>query len=126
MKKEHGFSLVEIVVVIGIIGLLIGILVPNITGSFISNKRRATVIKAETLAKQLRVEVLAGNITIPTTQTSVDDITNIQIAFPDPDNNPDLVDDTSSTDGAKLKVNLVDSKICVYDASGELLYTEGS
>lgn len=112
MKKEKGFTLVEIVIVIGIIGLLVGVLIPSITDNYQANKKRAAVIKAELLAKTLRMEILAENITdLDENIVDVTSLEKIGDAYPNKATNEDLVD--TITDN-KFHVKLADDLIYVY------------
>ena len=53
MKKKKGFTLVEIMVVIGIIGLVLGIAIPSVT----SSRRRAREAKARAQIESLGVAI---------------------------------------------------------------------
>lgn len=64
MKKERGFTLLEIAIVVGIIGILVVALVPNITSSFETNEMKAAKIKAEAIAKNIKVGIIAGDIVV--------------------------------------------------------------
>lgn len=62
MKTQKGFTLIEIVIVIGIIGLLMVVLVPSITSSWNTNNMKAARLQAERVAKSIKVGILSGDI----------------------------------------------------------------
>ncbi|MBI5701588.1 prepilin-type N-terminal cleavage/methylation domain-containing protein [Candidatus Saganbacteria bacterium] len=62
--RQAGFTLIEILVVLGIIGLLIAFLVPNILGA--QDKSKETAVKAVIHSVQLAVEAYnMENLTYP-------------------------------------------------------------
>lgn len=58
-KKEKGFTLIELMVVIVIIGILIGVALPNFMGA--QDKAKLSSVKANMHAVQLGVEQYAGD-----------------------------------------------------------------
>jgi len=64
MKNRHGFTLMEILVVIGIIGLLAVFLVPNLLGA--KDRAKETAVKAVMHSVQLAIESYEmENLTYP-------------------------------------------------------------
>lgn len=57
-KKQNGFSLVEILIVVGIIGLLVGLVGPSALRQFQSSKTKATEIQIEQLKSALDLFLL--------------------------------------------------------------------
>lgn len=116
MKKARGFTLVEIVIVVAIIGLLMVVLVPSITSAWKTNNMKAARLQAERVAKSIKVGILANDIDISTTErvydeddgvkvdinpklNSVNNIKGIDTLFDLPDSNEDLEDPTSESKG---------------------------
>lgn len=64
MKSAKGFTLMEIVIVIAIIGLLMTIIVPNVTTSFEDNKMKAARLKAERVIKTIKIGIKSGDIKV--------------------------------------------------------------
>ena len=62
MKKAKGFTLVEIVIVVAIIGLLMVVLVPSITSAWKTNTMKAARLQAERIVKSIKVGILSGDI----------------------------------------------------------------
>ena len=150
MKKARGFTLVEIVIVVGIIGLLMMVLVPSVTSSFKTNTMKAARLQAERIAKSIRVGILSGDVktatTSPTAYTSLVSTNTINATInyinyiggidtlyeidATSKTNEDLIDPTSDavSDALKtfkIKYNNSTKKIEIYNAAGsELYYTE--
>ena len=53
MKKRRGFTLIEILVVVVILGILVALLVPRILGAIQKSKQKGTMVDMNTLAKAL-------------------------------------------------------------------------
>lgn len=114
-KSKKGFTLVEIVIVIAIIGLLMIILIPSAINAFKNNRLQGAKIKAQRVAQSIEAGIGSGKI--PLTQANADSIgatgttllINISSSAPQPvsdviglsniynlpSNNDDLVDPLS-------------------------------
>ena len=142
MRRSKGFTLIEIVIVVGIIGLLMIVLVPSITSSWNTNVMKGARLQAERVAKSIRMGILSGDI-----QTSADykiyisengplnksknlvyDIEGIETLYENPKYNEELK--VPSTDGTGetarwLRAAYVSDKIQIWNAIGtEMLYQE--
>ena len=70
-SSEAGFSLIEIIIVLGILGTLIAVLVTNLAGGQASAKKKETTVKAGQLQAQfLRYQADMGSM--PSTAEGVD------------------------------------------------------
>lgn len=68
---EQGFSLIEIIIVLGILGTLIAVLVTNLAGGQASAKKKETTVKAGQIQAQLlRYQADMGRM--PTTAEGLD------------------------------------------------------
>ena len=65
-KSKKGFTLVEIVIVIAIIGLLMIILIPSAINAFKNNRLQGARIKAQRVASSLEAGIGSGKV--PLTQ----------------------------------------------------------
>ncbi len=54
MNKKNGFTLIEIIVVIGLIGILMVLVVPNVTKTFESSKKSAFAVQAQRVLKEMK------------------------------------------------------------------------
>lgn len=150
MKKARGFTLVEIVIVVAIIGLLMVVLVPSISSSWKTNTMKAARLQAERIVKSIKVGVLAGDIELTTATIMYDEedgekicinnlkerlnhIAGIETLYDEPDSNQDLMDPTSNatTDEEKIfkvRCDYTNGKytIEIYDADtgNKLMYSE--
>ena len=61
-KSKKGFTLVEIVIVIAIIGLLMIILIPSAINAFKSNQLQGAKIKAQRVAQQIEAGIGSGKL----------------------------------------------------------------
>ncbi len=82
-KSEKGFTLVELLIVIAIIGVLAAIVVPNVTGLIGSGQPEAA--KAELTTVQGAVDTLMAKNALKTV-TAVTTATGNMAAFPDATN----------------------------------------
>ncbi len=84
-KKQKGFTLIEIMVVVVIIGILIGLVAPNIVGNV--DEARVTAAKADisTLVDALE-RYYMDNSTYPTTDQGLGALVEKPTATPEPRN----------------------------------------
>lgn len=84
-KKQRGFTLIEIMVVVVIIGILIGLVAPNIVGNV--DEARVTAAKADisTLVDALE-RYYMDNSLYPTTDQGLDALVEKPSATPEPKN----------------------------------------
>lgn len=85
MKRNHGFSLIEVMVVIAILGLLASLILPNVLGSADQanrQKARADIVALENALAQYRLD----NGTFPTTEQGLDALINEPTIEPRPRN----------------------------------------
>jgi len=114
-KSKKGFTLVEIVIVIAIIGLLMIVLIPSAINAFKNNRLQGAKIKAQRVAQSIeagigsgKIPLTAGNassigatgeVLLPSaTQkapVSVDKIYGLSNIYNLPSNNDDLIDPLS-------------------------------
>ena len=92
-KAEQGFTLIEIMVVVGIIGLLVAVLIPNVTGKM----NEARVASARVLIKNVEEALVSYNMKHggkypdslePLTQETDDEDALLQGGTDDPWGNP--------------------------------------
>jgi len=141
MKGKRGFTLIEIVIVVAIIGLLMVTLVPSITSSWKTNNMKAARLQAERVAKSVRVGIFAKDVKtsgsskaydeddgekvpINPTLNCVKDIIGIETLFDDPENNEDLVDTTDDNQGLfKIAYDSSNDKIIIFRAKADVTKT---
>ena len=74
--NKKGFTLVELLIVIAVLGIIAGIAVPSMSGVTDSFKRRADVETATIAIKQIEVYSMMGEWADRTTFAAVDEVTS--------------------------------------------------
>ncbi|BEP28979.1 type II secretion system protein [Helicovermis profundi] len=69
LRNKKGFTLVELLVVIAVLGIIAGIAIPKMTGVTTMFKDKADVATAENILRQAEVMVQSGNLTDTATTT---------------------------------------------------------
>lgn len=70
LNNKKGFTLVELLIVIAVLGILAGIAIPRMTGITDEFRLRADQQTAEAVARQVEVFVMSGKLTAPDTGTT--------------------------------------------------------
>ena len=87
-KKQKGFTLLEVMIVIAILGMIAGMVVPNLMGSGDDAKIQSTAIEIRTLESTLDMYKLkAGNY--PTTEQGLEALVSMPEIEPVPRNYPE-------------------------------------
>ncbi|WP_428257233.1 type IV pilin protein [Enterovibrio norvegicus] len=111
MKKQKGFSLVELLIVVGIIGALTAIAVPAYT----NQKQKAEVITAVTSLKAMRsaidISIVDGGNNFPTDLTTLGDPGNV------------VISGTPATTSGTLSVSFGNSKTATYSRDTDGIWT---
>lgn len=69
MRRDHGFTLIELIVVLVIMGIVAGVTVPRYTGSFDSIRFRKTMSELVYFLREARIKAMA---TAGTTHVAID------------------------------------------------------
>jgi len=82
INNKKGFTLVELLIVIAVLGIIAGIGVTSMSGVTKTFKEKADVETARMVARQIEIQVMAGELSLPATTAQVD--TAITDAYPTP------------------------------------------
>jgi len=72
LRNEKGFTLVELLAVIVILGIIAAIAVPSVAGIIDNTKKDAHVANARQMIESARLAVVSENINITTTATEIE------------------------------------------------------
>jgi len=73
LKDKKGFTLVELLVVIAVLGIIAGIAIPKMSGVSTLFRKKTDVETAKRLVKQVQVMIEGGHLEIPNNEDFVDD-----------------------------------------------------
>ncbi|MGV3024965.1 type II secretion system protein [Clostridium thermobutyricum] len=137
-KKKKGFTLIEMVAVVAIIGILAAILVPKITGYLNEAKKTAIIDQARKVAQAYETAVMKNTLELKGGQAGdeIDKTTKLNVALESGDNKGNttmksLIEDSNSlTNLGKLSeveiqhciaiTNGSDFEVIKNDTSGEM------
>lgn len=118
-KNNKGFTLVELIVVIAILGILVAIAAPRLQGFTDTAKKQADISNAKLIANMLRVAEAEGNIRITTnTIQDTDPYDGIRIYERTGDNAYIIGPDRAATPITKLLDNYM-GRVPVSELTGE-------
>lgn len=86
-KKQKGFTILEVLIVIAIIGMMVGLVVPNLMGQSDSAKIQSTAIEIKNLESVLDMYKLKGG-QYPTTEQGLEALVSMPDIEPIPRNYP--------------------------------------
>lgn len=75
MKAKHGFTLVEILIVVVILGILAAIVIPQFTDAATESKQSSLVSDLQTIRSQIELYKVQHNDNLPGTDSSGDFVT---------------------------------------------------
>lgn len=87
-KAQRGFTLLEVMIVIAILGMIAGLVVPNLMGQTDDAKIQSTAIEIRNLESTLDMYKLKGGM-YPTTEQGLEALVNRPEIEPVPRNYPD-------------------------------------
>ena len=87
-KAQRGFTLLEVMIVIAILGMIAGLVVPNLMGQTDDAKIQSTAIEIRNLESTLDMYKLKGGM-YPTTEQGLEALVNRPEIEPIPRNYPD-------------------------------------
>jgi general secretion pathway protein G len=94
MKAEKGFTLVEILIVVVILGILAAIVIPQFTSASVDAKESSLVSDLQAMRSQIELYKIHHNDNLPGTQAGVD----FETAMTSKTNQDGVVDTSGGTD----------------------------
>ncbi|GFD89337.1 type II secretion system protein GspG [Tenacibaculum sp. KUL152] len=88
LRRSSGFSLIEVMVVLLIIGIMAAMIAPNVIGSGEEAKRQKAAVDIQTLKGALQMYKLRNN-RYPTTEQGLESLVNAPTIEPIPRNYPE-------------------------------------